>query len=83
MNYEPNTVEWGIGDEVIHDADRKCADMLMVVVKVQKNGLIITRYKYPERVSNRQYKNEKMYLHDPARFGIVDVPVTHDKKESS
>ncbi len=78
MNYEPNTIDWKVGDEVIHDADRKCADMLMVVLKVQKNGLILTRYKYPDRASNRRYKNEKFCLHDPARFGIVDVPPSHE-----
>ena len=72
MNYEPNTIDWAVGDLVIHDADAKTADMLMRVVEI---GLLDGRLKtvYANRKgSESYYLNRKDVLHDPTRFGIVD-----------
>lgn len=72
MNYEPNEIDWAVGDLVIHDADEKSERMLMRVVEI---GLPDWRIKteYANRKGNeRYYTNRKDVLHDPARFGIVD-----------
>jgi len=45
--YPDNTKDWEVGDIVIHKADAKKDWMLMVVVRVQKNGKIVTRYVMP------------------------------------
>ena len=45
--YDDNKRKWAVGDIVIHKADAKKAFMLMVVVRVQKNGRIVTRYISP------------------------------------
>lgn len=45
--YPDNKRDWQAGDCVIHKADAKKAFMLMVVVGVQKNGRIKTRYVSP------------------------------------
>lgn len=71
MLYEPNTIDWKTGDVVIHDTDAKKKHMLMRVIKVQKNGLIVTKYITPPSYDKRnRWKNDKKFLHDPARFGI-------------
>ncbi len=70
MNYEPNIIDWAVGDLVIHDADAKTAEMLMRVVDI---GLPDGRLKteYANRGGNKKcYRNRKEVLHDPARFGI-------------
>lgn len=69
MNYEPNTTHWLKGALVIHDADAKRLDMLMLVIGRTRDGLVKSRYldsKRPRKV----YVNELRYLHDPARFDI-------------
>lgn len=80
MNYEPNTVHWQAGDLVLHDADRKCADMLMRVVGYDRDGLCLTRYiaarvdmRSPRSTphSRKALANRLAVLHDPARFGVV------------
>ena len=73
MNYEENTVDWRIGDIVIHDADRKEPWMLMVVVgRDEAKGLIKSLLVDQDRHHNLTiYENEKKYLHDPKRFGIT------------
>lgn len=75
MNYEPNTERWKVGDLVIHDADAKTPDMLMIVVGYTKEGQCRTRYHQPpERMSKaskrKVWSNDLKYLHDPARFAI-------------
>lgn len=72
MLYEPNTIDWRVGAIVIHDADAKRASMLMIVVKIQKNGLIQTKYLFPTGGQRIQkiWKNGKEHLLDPKRFGI-------------
>lgn len=72
MNYEPNRIDWAVGDLVIHDDDAKTAEMLMRVVKIGlPNRQIMTEY--VNISGNRaQYLNRKNVFHDPARFGIVD-----------
>lgn len=45
--HEPNTVQWRVGDLVIHDSDAKRADMLMIVVGQERSGVFRTRYAFP------------------------------------
>lgn len=72
--YEANTIEWSVGDYVVHDDDAKRADMLMVVIGRSKAGIYRTRYAFPEALprSWRQkvWRNSLPPLHDPRRFGI-------------
>lgn len=70
MNDTPNTTHWKKGDIVIHDADRKCDRMLMVVIGYTRDGLCKTRYVNPS-VSRKVYINEIAYLHDPKRPDIL------------
>ena len=83
MLYEPNTIDWRVGAIVIHDADAKRANMLMIVVKIQKNGLIQTKYLFPDGGKSTQkiWKNRKEHLHHPIRFGIV-FPDKVDEKNA-
>jgi hypothetical protein len=73
MNYTPNTRRWQPGDIVLHDADAKRVEMLMVVIGYhRKTGECITRYRkvgYIQGMSET-YRNESKYLHDPALFGL-------------
>ena len=71
MNYEPNAVDWKVGDLVIHDADAKDSRMLMRVVGYDEHGLVKTRYiRHPYSGMSSIFHNDSKYLHDPARFGI-------------
>lgn len=71
MNYEPNTRKWEPGELVLHDADAKTVEMLMVVIDYNRDGTVRTRYRNPA-VSNRQiWVNDLRVLHDPARFGVA------------
>jgi hypothetical protein len=73
INYEPNTVRWQPGAVVIHDADAKKREMLMVVTGYhRKTGACRTKYLHPEHLPGmrRHYLNDIRYLHDPARFGL-------------
>ena len=72
MNDEPNTIDWNIGDIVIHDADAKDERMLMVVTGYdKKNKLYHTRYLNPRYTrTNQIWENDKKYLHDPSRSNI-------------
>ena len=79
-NYPENKICWKVGDIVIHDYDAKNKNLLQKVIKIQKNGLIITEYIDPDIMlprRNVRFKNEGKSLHNPAKFGI-DVK---DKKE--
>ena len=75
--YAPNTTRWRVGDFVIHDADAKRADMLMVVTGYSREGIYRTRYAFPDeqpRLWRRKvWRNTLAPLHDPSRFGI-DTP---------
>jgi hypothetical protein len=72
MNYTPNTIDWQIGDLVIHDADHKSDDMIMRVTGRTRDGLIKTKYLGPDRRwKNKIWANPKEALHDPERFGIT------------
>jgi len=73
MNYEPNTKQWNSGEYVIHDADRKNAEMLMIVIGFTRDGLVKTRY-VDQSKGRTVYKNELRFLLDPARFNI-DLPL--------
>lgn len=83
MNYEPNTTCWMPGDLVIHDADAKREDMLMLVLGRDGRGDFQTIYLNHNRLTD--YTNIKdtphglqlrakvltipgEVLHDPARF---------------
>lgn len=85
--HEANACEWKPGDVVIHDADAKRADMLMVVVGRSRAGVYRTRYLFPsEQPKNwrkKIWRNTIEPLHDPRRFGIAlrdnpEVPLTLD-----
>lgn len=68
MNYGKNTVDWDVGDLVLHDADEKNTQMLMRVVEVKReDGLIKTIY-VNRKGSKPHYLNRKEVLHDPAIF---------------
>ena len=72
-NYPENIIRWKEGDVVIHDYDAKNPHLLMKVVKVQKNGLIVTKYIDPDIMlprRNVRFKNDLKFLHNPAKFGI-------------
>lgn len=73
--HEANACEWKPGDVVIHDADAKRADMLMVVVGRSRAGVYRTRYLFPsEQPKNwrkKIWRNTIEPLHDPRRFGIA------------
>lgn len=84
MNYEPNKIDWQIGDLVIHDADAKREDMLMRVVgklgPFYRTVYVDPKHPYYGRVKRNRnnclkfsclvFGNQKEVLHDPARFGI-------------
>jgi hypothetical protein len=85
--HEPNSCTWQPGDIVIHDADAKRPDMLMVVIGCSRAGVYRTRYLFPaEQPKNwrkKIWRNTIEPLHDPRRFGIAlrdtpEVPLTLD-----
>jgi hypothetical protein len=80
-----NTMAWAVGDYVIHDADAKRADMLMVVTGRSRAGVYRTRYAFPETLprswQRKVWRNTVESLHDPRRFGI-ETPVTAIKSEA-
>lgn len=69
MNYEPNLTKWMRDAIVIHDADAKEPKMLMRVTGFTRDGMVKTKYINPA-LPRREYRNNAIYLHDPARFGI-------------
>ena len=73
--YEANTVQWKIGDIVIHDCDAKNASMLMKVLRYNREGLAVCVYLHDQSryIRPKQYPNDVKYLHAPKRFGI-EVP---------
>ncbi len=75
--HPPNTIAWQIGDYVIHDADAKRHDMLMIVVGRSKARVHRTRYAFPTEQPRSWrrtvWRNTLALLHDPRRFGI-DAP---------
>jgi hypothetical protein len=73
MNYPANTKRWQPGDLVLHDADAKRVEMLMVVIGYhQKTGKCITRYRKTGYISGMgvTYYNDVTCLHDPALFDV-------------
>lgn len=87
MNYAPNERQWFPGDLVLHDADAKRAEMLMLVVFVTRGGLVRTRY-LDYRQPRTVYENRIAVLHDPARFGVavpggerIEGRLTHQERE--
>ncbi len=97
MNYEPNKIQWKVGDFVIHDIDRKDIDMIMQVIGYQKNGLCKTVYwKIHEwdrvcptcgnmmKVSDKRkrvYKNDIKFLHPLGAFGICEPDKDEERVE--
>lgn len=69
MNYPANTRGWVKGDIVIHDADAKREDMLMIVIGYTRGGLVKTQY-VDRRHHRTIYRNALRYLHDPQLFGL-------------
>lgn len=72
--HQPNVTQWSHGDLVIHDADAKRADMLMIVIGRDASGVYRTRYAFPwaqPRPWRRKvWRNTVECLHDPELFGI-------------
>lgn len=69
MNFPANTQQWMKGDFVIHDADAKREDMLMVVIGHTRDGMVKTQY-IDDRHRKTIYRNDQRYLHDPQLFGL-------------
>ncbi len=44
MIYEANTIQWKVGDIVVHDADSKDHKMLMVILAVDDTGMAKSKY---------------------------------------
>lgn len=75
MNYTANTIDWKVGDIVIHDADAKRMNMLMVVVGHADKGIMTIYLDQNERAHGFRGKttcaiwfNPKEALHAPWRF---------------
>ena len=80
--YPANTTAWRPGDYVIHEYDSKCADMLMRVLSVTRDGTLTMRYADEQMHScygHKTWKNQLNALHDPALFGIA-LPATSGRK---
>jgi hypothetical protein len=77
--YEANINRWDPGSLVIHDADAKRPEMLMVVVGYTKDGQCITRYSTANDInggsSRKRWVNPIEVLHDPSRFPRCLAPV--------
>lgn len=75
MLHEPNATAWKAGDLVIHDADAKRPDMLMIVLGCSRAGVYRTRYAFPAKQPKswrrKVWRNSIEALHDPRRFGIA------------
>ena len=78
MNYEENTTRWKIKDLVIHDADAKQPEMLMMVIGYAKDGRCRTIYAQANRMNGDErrrtsqvWENPLSHLHDPKRFGLA------------
>ncbi len=69
--YPDNTKDWRVGDLVIHKADAKKDWMLMCVVKIQKNGRIVTRYIMPGYIwdKHRNVRFRGMPRHAQRHYG--------------
>jgi len=84
VNYAPNTHRWQPGDVVIHDADAKRVEMLMLVKGYHPHsGLCITQYMQRDflpGMKKKRYLNEPRFLHSPALFGL---PTSVPQEEAS
>lgn len=85
--YPPSTIEWRAGDYVVHDADAKRSDMLMVVLGRSASGVYRTRYAYPAEQPrswrHKVWRNTIESLHDPSRFGIAAPAVSLGARAST
>jgi hypothetical protein len=87
--YEPNTIEWNIGDLVIHDADAKQARLLMRVIakNLDEKGEIVLITEYIGEDMREKYKRHNHWpnhirsLHDPKKFGIMVCGHTKEQHE--
>lgn len=68
MNYRNNTVDWDVGDLVLHDADEKSELMLMRVVEVKRKDNLIKTVYINRKGNEPYYLNRKEVLHDPGIF---------------
>lgn len=85
--HPPNATEWQVGDYVIHDADAKRADMLMMVLGRSASGIYRTRYAYPadqpKSWRRKVWRNTVESLHDPRRFGITTSAINPGARAST
>ena len=72
MNYEPNTIDWKIGDLVIHDCDAKSEHMLARIAekKETKKGMRYRMAYLDDKLNYEEWWNSKESLHDPKRFNL-------------
>lgn len=77
MNYEPNTIDWQIGDLVLHDADAKEPRMLMVVV-----GETDIPHQYMTIYVGQDDKQRREIMRATARINAPDAAIIwyNDKK---
>ncbi len=68
MNDAENTIDWKVGDLVLHDADSKEKRMLMRVIAIDKDALYVTQYAFPEKIiPNCLYRKYGTYDKIPKR----------------
>ena len=77
MTNDPaNTIDWPIGSIVIHDADAKTTEMLMLVIDKATKGRYAGMYKtkYINRKGNCPfYWNGIKPLHDPRNYPEIKL----------
>lgn len=69
MNNPPNTKEWKVGDYVIHDYDRKSAEYLLKILKVDGSNYLVAYVDTTHNATTQMWSEQK-YLLDPAEFDI-------------
>jgi hypothetical protein len=71
----PNATQWQVGDYVIHHANARRADVLMVVLGLSASGTYRPRYAYPAEPpkiwQHTVWRNTIESLQGPRRFGIA------------
>ncbi len=71
MNYEPNQIDWQLGDIVIHDADAKREDMLMVVVGIHADEDAIDTIYLDQRNAKGVYSNPRIRYDRGKRYALI------------
>lgn len=80
MLYEPNAIQWGKGNIVIHWCDAKEPKMLMKVIGHTRAGLIKTQY-IDKSHKRTVYENDAKNLLNPRDFGLMAQELAQDYLE--